>query len=135
MVTIDTNIAVYALTLTEKKVRAREALGVSDFLSVQVLNEYANAARRKLKRDWTEVAGDVAALRSVVGIIRPIREDATLHAVRIAERYQLAFYDALMIAVALANGASVLYSEDMQHGLVIDERLTITNPFLDASPA
>jgi predicted nucleic acid-binding protein len=135
VVTIDTNVAFYALTLGEKCNRAREVLREVDFLSVQVLNEYASAARRKLRREWEAVAGDVSALRVAGGSVRPISDGSNFEAIKIADRYQLQFYDALMIAVALDNGATTLYSEDMQHGLVINGTLTITNPFLasDAS--
>jgi predicted nucleic acid-binding protein len=50
----------------------------------------------------------------------------------IAERYQYKFYDALIVASALEARCTILYSEDMQDGHVIDGRLTIRNPFLDA---
>ena len=43
-------------------------------------------------------------------------------------RYRFSFYDALIIASALAAGCTRLYSEDLQHGQQI-EGLTITNPF------
>lgn len=133
MVTVDTNIAVYALTLDDKRFRAREVLKETSFLSVQVLDEYANTARRKLRRDWPAIAEDLASLRNAVNSVRPILNESNLEAVRIAARYQLQFYDALMIAVALENGATILYSEDMQHGLVIDGTLTIANPFVEAA--
>jgi predicted nucleic acid-binding protein len=135
VVTLDTNIAVYALTQHDKGIRARAVLREADFLSVQVLNEYAVVARRKLRRDWNEIAGDLARLRNAGGIVRPITDESNFEASRIAERYRLAFYDALLIAVALANGAAVFYSEDMQHGLVIDGTITIVNPFLQSEPA
>ena len=131
MVTIDTNIAFYALTRGDKADRAEAVLRTANFLSVQVLNEYAFACRRKFRRDWTEIAADIRLLRGSVSDIRAIDAFDNDNALRLAERYQLAFFDALMIAVALAHGASVLYSEDMQHGLVIDGSLTIINPFLD----
>lgn len=133
MVTVDTNIAVYALTLDDKRLRAREVLKQTSFLSVQVLDEYANTARRKLRRDWPAIAEDLALLRNAVTRVRPILDESNLEAVRIAARYQLQFYDALIIAVALENGATTLYSEDMQHGLVIDGVLTITNPFIEGA--
>jgi predicted nucleic acid-binding protein len=130
MVTADTNIAFYALTQNAKTVLAETALAKANFLSVQVLNEYANASKRKRRHDWSEIQIDIELLRAWVSDIRPVNQTASADAVRIAARYQLAFYDALMIAVALANGATTLYSEDMQHGMVIDGTLTITNPFL-----
>jgi predicted nucleic acid-binding protein len=54
-------------------------------------------------------------------------------ALRIAERYGYAFFDALMIASALRADCGILWSEDMQDGLVIDQRLRIANPFRSIS--
>ena len=42
-----------------------------------------------------------------------------------------AIFDALMIAAALRARCTVLYSEDMQHGMAIDGRLRIVDPFRD----
>ncbi len=134
VVTLDTNIVVYALTRTDKGLRAREILRSVGFLSVQVLNEYANFARRKLGRDWETISVDLASVRIAAGRIKPISDLSNHEATRIVARYNIAFYDAMMIAVALSNGATTLYSEDMQHGMVIDGRLTITNPFLPTEP-
>lgn len=131
LVTADTNIAVYALTEDRRMDRAEQILTETDFLSVQVLNEFANVSRRKRRRAWSDIDRDIKLLATWVDDIKPITPDATLHAVRLGERYRIAFYDALLLAVALAGGATIFYSEDMQHGLIIEDRLTIINPFLD----
>lgn len=47
----------------------------------------------------------------------------------LAERYGFHFCDALVVASALAAGCETLYTEDLQDGQVIDDRLTIRNPF------
>jgi predicted nucleic acid-binding protein len=49
---------------------------------------------------------------------------------RLAERYQLSVYDAMIVASALVAGCNRLYSEDMQHGLVIEDQLQVVNPFV-----
>ncbi len=49
---------------------------------------------------------------------------------QIALSINLQVFDSKIIAAALVAGCSILYSEDMQNGLVIDNRLTIVNPFL-----
>jgi predicted nucleic acid-binding protein len=135
VVTIDTNIAFYALEPRGPKAKAaKAAVEAADFVSVQVLNEFANSARRKLGRSWNEIDEDLEIIRLTVPKIHAIEPLANGEALRIAERYRLSFYDSLMIAVALENGATTLYSEDMQHGLVIDDALTITNPFLSTEP-
>lgn len=127
--TVDTSIAVYALARDAKADAAAAALAASAFVSVQVLNEYANVAKRKLRRSWPDIVGDVAELRQTVPRILPIDAAANAEAFRIAARYQLSFYDALMLAVALSGGACTFYSEDMQHDLLIDGALSIVDPF------
>jgi predicted nucleic acid-binding protein len=127
--TLDTNIAVYALSLDAKADLAAALLRKSAFLSVQVLNEYANVGLRKRRDPWDVIGADLAAIRDAVPRILPIDDDASRAAARISERYHLSFYDALMLAVALAGSARFLYSEDMQHDLVIDGTLRIVDPF------
>ena len=48
---------------------------------------------------------------------------------RAAARYRLSIYDGLIVGAALLADCQTLWSEDMQHGLRIDGRLTIRNPF------
>ena len=127
--TVDTNIAVYALSTDEKADRASAALRGSAFLSVQVLNEFASVGRRKRRESWDVIAADLADLREAVPRIISVDDDANRGALAIADRYGLSFYDSLMLAVALAGGARTLYSEDMQDGLVIDGALRIVDPF------
>jgi predicted nucleic acid-binding protein len=127
--TADTNIAVYALALDEKSEIAAKALRECAFLSVQVMNEYANVAVRKRQDPWDVVAADLDALRDVVPAVIAVDDAANREAVRIAERYRLSFYDSLMLAVALSHGARTIYSEDLQHDLVIDGTLRIVDPF------
>ena len=45
------------------------------------------------------------------------------------ERYKFSFYDSVIVASALQARCKVLYSEDLQHGQVIDKQLRVTNPF------
>jgi predicted nucleic acid-binding protein len=58
-------------------------------------------------------------------------ESTVDQAAALAIRYQLSHWDALIVAAALLAGCDTLYSEDLQHGQVFDERLTVVNPFLD----
>jgi len=47
----------------------------------------------------------------------------------VLERYRFSLYDSMLVATALIAGAKVIYSEDLQHGQVIDDQLRVTNPF------
>jgi len=50
----------------------------------------------------------------------------------VAERYGLSIFDSMIVASALLADCKTLYSEDLQHGQVIEGQLTITNPFRNA---
>ncbi len=56
-------------------------------------------------------------------------ETDLVHASELRKRYTLSFWDSLHVSAALKANASVLFSEDMQDGLIIERRLTIRNPF------
>jgi len=49
-------------------------------------------------------------------------------------QYNLSFWDSLIVASSLSAGANILYSEDMQDGLIISQQLTIINPFKPDKP-
>jgi predicted nucleic acid-binding protein len=71
----------------------------------------------------------VADICAVAGRVLPIEESDNDEAIRIAERHQLSFDDGLMLAVALKGGAQTIYSEDLRHGLLVDDTLRIVDPF------
>ncbi len=128
--TFDTNVAIYAFDdLSAKAQVARDVLAEANFISVQLLNEFANVTVRKRQRSWADAAWGISRIRHAIPEVLPIEPVSNAEALRLAERYQVSFYDALMLAVALEGGARTIYSEDMQHGLVIDGTLTIVDPF------
>jgi predicted nucleic acid-binding protein len=131
----DTNILVYATTKGDARgAVAGELILAGGRISVQVLNEFANVASRKLKRSWTRIREDLLSFQAAIP--DPVSLSPATHwsALTVAERDGLSFYDALIVASALEAGCTTLLSEDMQDGRVIDGRLTIRNPFKAASP-
>jgi predicted nucleic acid-binding protein len=126
---LDTNVIVYAFTMDPRAVPAQALLGRGCATSVQALNEFANVARRKLGMTWPELHDALAAIRTVCRAILPVDLETHGDALRIAERYGCATFDALMIAAALRARCTVLYSEDMHDGMAIDARLRIIDPF------
>lgn len=132
---IDTNIAVYALSEGPKCDAALLVLEAGPAISVQVLNEFTNVSLRKRRLPWTEIEEALVIIQSLVATVRSIDVEMHRSARDIARRYKLGFYDALIVAVALLDECDTLYTEDMQHGLVIDNRLTIINPFLTMDAA
>ncbi len=127
---LDTNILIYAVGhAAPRSDRATELLRGGGRVSAHVLNEFASVARRKLLFSWPEIRG---AVDDIVALCPdPVAVTLELHraAAVASERYGYHIYDGLVIAAALAAGCGTLWSEDMQHGQVIDGRLTIRNPF------
>ncbi len=128
---LDTNILVYAFTNDARAAKAQEILSRPFVLSVQALNEFANVARRKIGMTWAEVQSATDDISRLALSIQPIDRECNSRALDLVMRFNLSIYDALMIAAALQANCEEIFSEDMQHGLVIDGMLTISNPFLD----
>jgi len=126
----DTNVLLYLLSADLAKAeRAETLLAQGGSVSVQVLNEFASVALRKLRMTWAEI-GDVLDTVTRICIVVPLTLE-THHAGRdVAVRYGYHVYDAMIIAAAIDAGADVLYSEDMQDGQRIDNVLAIRNPFV-----
>jgi predicted nucleic acid-binding protein len=126
---VDSNVLVYAFTSDPRAAAAQALLERGCVTSVQGLNEFTNVARRKLGMTWGEVREALADVRILCRTILPIDIETHMDALRIAERYGYTIFDALIVAAALRAGSDVLWSEDMQDGIVIDGRLRIANPF------
>jgi Predicted nucleic-acid-binding protein, contains PIN domain len=125
----DTNVLLYLMSGDEAKAdRAEEVIAGGGIISVQVLNEFASVATRKLGMSWVEIREILSQVRAVCPV-EPITVEAHDRGLQIAERYGFSIYDAMIIASALMAGCATLYSEDMQHGQVFDDQLTIRNPF------
>lgn len=142
LVFLDTNILIYRQDPgdTDKRRRARDwieslALSRCGRLSWQVLIEYNAVATRKLVahgysthnlrldiRDysaWLPLAPDLALFDSMWSL---------------CDRHGFSWWDALIVAAALRQECALLLSEDLQHNLVVDNRLTILNPFAPDAP-
>ena len=130
---IDSNVILYLLSADTKKADAAEAiLHAGGLISVQVLNEIANVAVRKLGMSWTEINQFLAPLRSLC-TVEPLTVETHDRGREVAERYGLNVYDSMIVAAALLAECTVLYSEDMQAGLLVDKQLRIADPFKSAA--
>jgi len=97
-------------------------------VSVQVLNEFVNVARRKFALEWMELTQILADIRRFADV-RDLNVDTHGRGLALAQRYQLNIYDAMIAAAALNAGCTTLMSEDFQGGQVFDRRLRVRNPF------
>lgn len=128
----DTNVVLYLLSAdTAKADRAEELLALGGTISVQVLNEFVAVASRKLRMSLMEIREVLTQIRAVCAV-EPITVETHERALRIADRYGMSIYDALIVSAALLAGCETLHSVDMQDGQVIDRKLTIRNPFAAA---
>ena len=126
---IDTNVLVYlASGDTAKADRAQNLLRAGGVISVQVLNELTNVARRKLRLDWVEIHAFLELVRGLVEV-RALTVATHEAGLVMAERYGLSTYDAIIVASAIAAGCEVLWSEDMQDGMVMGDAVRVVNPF------
>lgn len=125
----DTNVLLYVASNDAAKAEhAEKLIGDGGTISVQVLNEVTNVARRKMRLSWTETRAMLATFRELLPV-RPLTVDIHDAGLALAERYGLSVYDAMIAASALDAGCDTLWSEDMQDGMVLDGRLRIVNPF------
>jgi predicted nucleic acid-binding protein len=125
---LDSNVVLYLLSGDAAKAdRAQALLEAGGVISVQVLNEVTSVCQRKLKMPWPEVDALLLAVKTACQVL-PLTLASHEKAVELAKRFQLSFYDAHIVACALISRASVLLSEDMHNGLLIDG-LAIQNPF------
>jgi predicted nucleic acid-binding protein len=125
----DTNVLLYTTSSDAAKAdRAEQLIALGGIISVQVLNEIANVARRKMRFSWQRthlLLSEVCQLLTVVPVTLGIHEAG----LALAERYRLSVYDGMIAAAALDSSCDTLWSEDMHDGLLIDGRLTVANPF------
>jgi predicted nucleic acid-binding protein len=77
---------------------------------------------------WSEIKDCLDSFRRTLRV-EPLTIETHDQALYVAERYNLSFYDALIISAAKLSGCAVLYSEDLQHGQVFDKSLIVRNPF------
>jgi len=125
----DTSVLLYLLSDdTAKADRIETLLSARGVVSVQVLNEFAVVALRKLKMPLNEVREILDTIRAVCAV-EPITIETHDRGLAVFERYRFSLYDSMLVAAALIAGAKIVYSEDLQHGQVIDNQLRVTNPF------
>jgi predicted nucleic acid-binding protein len=125
----DTSVLLYLLSGdTAKADRVETLLSTRGVVSVQVLNEFAVVALRKLKMPLHEIREILDTIRAVCAV-EPITVETHDRGLAVLERYRFSLYDSMLVAAALIAGAKKIYSEDLLHGQVIDNQLRVTNPF------
>jgi len=135
---IDTNIWLYAFIESqdpEKTIVAKSVIQNHEVVvSPQVVNEVCVNLIKKVRFDEPSIQDLIASFYTKYRVV-DISREVLLKASQLRQRYQVSFWDSLIVSSALSAGATVVYSEDMQAGLVVDQRLRIVNPFTEESQA
>lgn len=136
---VDTNILVYLFDMDapEKKATVaglleREGASGLLVLSTQVLQEFYVVATRKLARPLSPEAAEQAVHDLATLPVRQVTSALILSAIRRSIQSRLSFWDALIVETAVDAGATVILTEDLQHGQVIDG-VRVVNPFAGVS--
>ena len=129
--TIDSNILFYAFGKQDnsKSRIAREIITECNIISLQAINETVFVLKRKFNfsvKDLQEIIQFFKEKYIVKNIDIHILETAMV----IMDKYQYSLWDSMMLASALENKCTEIYSEDMQHNQTIEDKLRIINPFL-----
>jgi predicted nucleic acid-binding protein len=128
----DTNVLVYlASGDCAKADQAERVIAGGGAISVQVLNELTNVARRKMRMSWSDTHSFLSLVRGLL-IVHPLTVETHETGLALAERHGLSIYDAMIAAAAIHAGCDTLWSEDMQHGMEFEEGLRIVDPFREA---
>ena len=128
---IDTNILVYTYSNDEpskKEIACNLILSNNTFISTQVIQELINTITRKFKYQYSDALNAITECCNNSNLFTN-NHSTIIQACNIAERYKFSFYDSLILSAALDSNCSIIYTEDMNDGQVINDKLTIKNPF------
>src|SRR3989338_1067815 len=131
MIFIDSNIMIYAYSSTEISKKDKVLLMLENeeiAISTHVINEFIWIMSRKFNVDMESLKVISNNLFEIfnVGIVS---KTTISKAIDIAKGYRYAYWDSLILSSALEAKCIAIYSEDMQHGQII-EGIKIINPFL-----
>lgn len=128
---LDSNVLIYLYSEDEP---AKAALALKSaqepdaWISTQVLNEVSNVLRRKQQQAYWDILNVIHELQRNFQITT-VTSQTIEQALLLGERYGYSYFDSLMLASALEQGCNVLYSEDLQHGQILEGGLRIIDPF------
>jgi predicted nucleic acid-binding protein len=132
---IDTNIWLYSLFPPDKNDDRHEKAKVAlmaiarPYLSTQVIRETCSNLIKKAKTP-EEVIQQLLKTWYRNCVVIDDSLDQSLLASQLRKKYLLSYWDSNVVASALDSGCTRLLSEDMQHGLLVENTLTIVNPFV-----
>jgi predicted nucleic acid-binding protein len=129
---LDTNTLIY-LYSTDAPLKKLAITNIIDnaqdiLISTQTLNEFINVMSKKKKIPFSDLALVVNEFSTNFSIVQVTLQTIDL-ALNIAEKYRYSYFDSLILASALEHDCSIVYTEDMHHQQLIENKLLIHNPF------
>lgn len=133
---VDTNIWLYAFIESQDKDKSVSAKSIIQgnhriIISSQIINEVSVNLIKKAKFDEVSIQQLIESFYDKYAVIE-IGRTELLKASELRLRHRFSYWDSLIVACAALSGSSVLYSEDMDTSLVVENRLKIVNPLSSA---
>ena len=130
-IALDSNILIYnhSLDYESRRFIARDFFNVKPVVSSQVISEYLNVMRKKFKMQKNDLL-DLCSLWLEKCFVQPVLFSTVKLAQTLVACYNLQIFDGIIVAAALEADCDILYSEDMQDGLIVNKTLRIVNPFV-----
>jgi predicted nucleic acid-binding protein len=128
---LDTNVVIYNHNKIDLRKRSisKELLLENPVISSQIISEYLNYMKNKLKMEKHYLMRGCAQWLNQC-TVQPVKASTVELASRLIDKYDIQLFDGIIVASALEANCGVLYSEDMQHGQIIETSLKIVNPYL-----
>ncbi len=136
----DTNLWIYLLAESQNEADKQKKITLENLLqednevhiSVQVLNETANVLLKKYNLSVLDAQKYIEKISQITNI-HPLTEETVAYAFYLKNKYAFSWYDSLIVSAAKKANCTILYSEDLHNGLVVEETLVVKNPFANPS--
>ena len=127
---LDTNVLIYLEgNDTDKRSISEDLLSFAPIIPSQVITEFLNVTRRLRNISKLQAMNEAAALFADCQIA-PLQNSTIDLARKLIQKYDFQLFDSLIVALSLESDCEILYTEDMQHGLLVNKKLQIINPFV-----
>ncbi len=130
---IDTNLWIYLYADDSDKEKVEKVSSLVDKhfvdinISTQVPGEFFHVLTKKGLKEKEEARQMVLDLIENFVVV-DVLQSLVIKATDLSFHYGYSYWDSLIVAAALENNCSILYTEDMQDGQVIESKLRIINP-------
>lgn len=131
-IAIDTNVLLYAYDNKDlnKQDKAISILLKRPFVTQLVILEFIRVIERKMKMEKKEITKLI--IKVISELVNPLSQhsDVYSYANFLTQKYNYGLSDILVISDSILNNCSILLTEDMCNGMIVDKKLKIINPFL-----